>query len=143
MSLMKPVTKWCKRVTKVQDLGPVVEKAFRVAAEGVPGPVFIEVPVDLLYPEETVGEWYMKESGVDKMTGAVGKAAQFGMKAYLKRQFEMPHIPLPERPDIDLPLGPSLDAQVRKVVEAIQDARQPVLVIGNQAMVNLTPPAPA
>ena len=140
MSLMKPVTKWCGRCTKVGELEPFLEKAFRIATEGVPGPVFVEIPVDLLYPKETVAEWYMKESGVDKMTGAVGKAAQFGMKAYLKRQFEMPHIPLPERPDIDLPLGPSLDAQVRKVVEAIQDARQPVLVIGNQAMVNLTPP---
>jgi len=139
MSLMKPVTKWCGRCTKVGELEPFLEKAFRIATEGVPGPVFVEIPVDLLYPKETVAEWYMKESGVDKMKGAVGKAAQFGMKAYLKRQFEMPHIPIPERPDIDLPLGPSLDAQIRKVVEAVQDAQQPVLVIGNQAMVNLTP----
>jgi acetolactate synthase-like protein len=139
MSLMAPVTKWCGRCTKVGELEPFLEKALRIAQEGVPGPVFLEIPVDLLYPRETVAEWYMKESGVDKMKGAVGKAAQLGMKAYLKRQFDMPHIPIPERPSLDLPLGPSVEAQLRKVVDAVQDAEKPVLVIGNQAMVNLKP----
>lgn len=139
MSLMEPVTKWCGRCTKVGELEPFLEKALRIAQDGVPGPVFLEIPVDLLYPRETVAEWYMKESGVDKMTGAVGKAAQLGMKAYLKRQFDMPHIPIPERPSLDLPLGPSVEAQLRKVVDAVQDADKPVLVIGNQAMVNLKP----
>lgn len=139
MSLMAPVTKWCGRCTKVGELEPFLEKALRIAQEGVPGPVFLEIPVDLLYPRETVAEWYMKESGVDKMKGAVGKAAQLGMKAYLKRQFDMPHIPIPRAPSLELPLGPSVEAQLRKVVDAVQDAEKPVLVIGNQAMVNLTP----
>lgn len=139
MSLMKPVTKWCGRCTKVGELEPFLEKAFEIAQAGVPGPVFLEIPVDLLYPRETVAEWYMKESGVDAMTGAIGKAAQLGMKAYLKRQFDMPHIPIPEAPSIDLPLGPGIDTQLRKTVDAVQDAERPVLVIGNQAMVNLTP----
>ena len=139
MSLMKPVTKWCGRCTKVAELEPYLDKALRIAQEGVPGPVFLEIPVDLLYPRETVAEWYMKESGVDKMTGAVGKAAQLGMKAYLKRQFDMPHIPIPAAPSLDNPLGPNVEAQLRRVVEAVQDAEKPVLVIGNQAMVNLKP----
>ena len=74
MALMEPVTKWCARITKVANIVPMVKKAFRVANEGVPGPVFLEVPVDILYPEEIVEEWFLKESGVDVMTGAVGKA---------------------------------------------------------------------
>lgn len=139
MSLMKPVTKWCTRVTKVQDLGPVVEKAFRVASEGVPGPVFIEVPVDLLYPEETVGEWYMKESGVESMKGAIGTVAQAAMKTYLRRQFHMPHIPLPDAPKLGNPLAPELEQELDKVASAVRGAQKPVFVIGNQAMVNLTP----
>ena len=139
MSLMKPVTKWCTRVTKVLDLGPVVEKAFRVATEGVPGPVFIEVPVDLLYPEETVGEWYMKESGVESMKGAIGTVAQAAMKTYLRRQFHMPHIPLPDAPKLGNPLAPELEQELDKVASAVRGADKPVFVIGNQAMVNLTP----
>jgi len=139
MSLMKPVTKWCTRITKVQDLAPVVEKAFRVASEGVPGPVFIEVPVDLLYPEETVGEWYMKESGVESMKGALGTVAQAAMKTYLRRQFHMPHIPLPDAPKIGNPLAPERDQELDKVATAVRGSKKPVFVIGNQAMVNLTP----
>ena len=139
MSLMKPVTKWCTRITKVQDIGPTVEKAFRVAAEGVPGPVFVEVPVDLLYPEETVGEWYMKESGVASMKGAIGTVAQAAMKTYLRRQFHMPHIPLPDAPKITNPLAPEIEQEIDKVASALRKAEKPVFVIGNQAMVNLTP----
>ena len=67
---------------KVGDLVPMLEKAFAKASEGVPGPVFLEIPVDVLYPEEIVKEWYLKESGVDKMKGAVGAAAQLAMKGY-------------------------------------------------------------
>jgi acetolactate synthase-like protein len=139
MALMKPVTKWCTRITKVQDLAPTVEKAFRVASEGVPGPVFVEVPVDLLYPEETVGEWYMKESGVESMKGAIGTVAQAAMKTYLRRQFHMPHIPLPDAPSFANPLAPELAQELDKVAAVVRGAQKPVFVIGNQAMVNLTP----
>ncbi len=139
MSLMKPVTKWCVKATKVGDIKPLLEKALKVAAEGVPGPVFLELPVDLLYPEHVVAEWYMKESGVDKMKGVTGQAARLGMQAYLKRQFHMPHISLPERPSLRMPLGDKVDGQVAEVAAALSKASKPVLVIGNQAMVNLTP----
>ena len=139
MSLMKTVTKWCVRVTKVQDLRPVVEKAFKVAKEGVPGPVFVEVPVDVLYPEGIVEEWYLKESGVEAMKGPVGKVARLAMQGYLKRQFHMPHLSLPDRPSLSNPLSPGIGRQAQQVADALAGARKPVLVVGNQSMVNLTP----
>jgi acetolactate synthase-like protein len=136
MSLMKPVTKWCTRITKVNDLAPTLERAFEVATEGVPGPVFLEVPVDLLYPESVVAEWYMKESGVEGMKGAVGTVAQTALKGYLARQFHMPHVPIPR-----LPRRSSMasDAEVSQAAAALSDAKKPVLVIGSQALVNMTP----
>jgi len=140
MSLMASVTKWCGRIAKVNDIRPMVEKAFRLASEGVPGPVFLEVPVDVLYPESLVQEWYLKESGVDAMKGAVGTIARTGMDLYLKRQFHMPYIPRPSRPSLKLPLGPDVEAQLKEVAAALNGASKPVLVIGSQAVVNLTPP---
>ena len=139
MSLMKPVTKWCARVTKVAEIEPFVKKAFRVAAEGVPGPVFLEVPVDCLYPEGIVEEWYLKESGVDAMKGPVGTVAQAAMKTYLKRQFHMPHIPMPERPSLSRLTGAGMAAQLTTAADALRGASKPALVIGSQALVNLTP----
>src|SRR5262249_37763914 len=49
--LVAPHVKRVRRVRKVADLVPAVVEAFAVARAGVPGPVFIECPVDLLYPE--------------------------------------------------------------------------------------------
>jgi acetolactate synthase-like protein len=139
MALMEPVTKWCARVTKVAEIKPFVEKAFRVAKAGVPGPVFLEVPVDLLYPEGIVEEWYLKESGVDAMKGPVGSMAQAAMKGYLKRQFHMPHIPMPHAPTLDFRIGRGAESKLADVVQAVESAGKPVLVIGSQAVVNMTP----
>lgn len=139
LSLMAPITKWAARCNKVGDLEPMLNEAFRVATEGVPGPVFLEIPVDLLYPKEVVAEWYMKESGVDKMGGMVGKTAQLAMKGYLQHQFHMPRVPRPHLPDLPGPQSLLVKRQIRTVANAVSAAERPVLVIGNQAMVNMTP----
>ncbi|MFT6399307.1 MAG: acetolactate synthase-1/2/3 large subunit [Bradymonadia bacterium] len=138
LSLMKTVTKWATRCNKVGDLEPTLKKAFRVATEGVPGPVFVEIPVDVLYPKEIVAEWYVKETGVDKMKGPIGAAARFAMKGYLQHQFHMPKIEIPARPRLQSPLSPAVDSQLSQVARAVAGAEKPVLVIGNQSMVNLT-----
>ena len=139
LSLMKTVTKWVGRCNKVGDLAPMLEKAFAVASQGVPGPVFLEIPVDVLYPEETVAGWYLKETGVDKMRGAVGAAAQLAMKGYLKRQFHMPRLAIPGWPSLRRPFSGVDREHLESVATTLAGAHKPVLVIGNQAMVNLTP----
>ena len=48
VELMRPVTKWSARVTETRRLGEFVTTAFRKAMSGGPGPVFLEVPLDLL-----------------------------------------------------------------------------------------------
>ncbi len=47
ISMMKPVTKWCERVTEPQRIPWVMRRAFSLAANGKPGPVFIEIPKDI------------------------------------------------------------------------------------------------
>src|SRR5205823_2203203 len=66
MAVMKPITKWATTVKTVPGLAPTLERAIQIATEGVPGPVFVEVPVDLLYPEAIVRQWYEKEAGLGK-----------------------------------------------------------------------------
>jgi thiamine pyrophosphate-dependent acetolactate synthase large subunit-like protein len=51
MALVSPHVKRASRTTRLRDLGPALDEAFRPARHGVPGPVFLECPVDLLYPE--------------------------------------------------------------------------------------------
>ena len=64
MSVVQSITKYAKTIKRVKDLQPSLEEAIATAASGVPGPVYLEIPVDLLYPESLVREWYgLKSSG--------------------------------------------------------------------------------
>ena len=56
-SLIAPHVKLVKQVRRVADLGPAVEEALAVAREGIPGPTFVECPVDLLYDEKLIRGW--------------------------------------------------------------------------------------
>ena len=43
-------------ITQDCDIVPILEEAFDVSTSGIPGPVFIECPLDLLYDREMVEE---------------------------------------------------------------------------------------
>jgi len=48
VELMRPITKWSTSVSETRRLPEYVTAAFRKAMSGVPGPVFLELPLDLL-----------------------------------------------------------------------------------------------
>ncbi len=59
--VLAPIVKKCYTVTTVRDIVPMLREAFQVAASGVPGPVFVELPLDCLYcPLDIMVEmgWY-------------------------------------------------------------------------------------
>ena len=60
ISLVKSTVKFAVSVNQNCDIVPAVEKAFQAARSGVPGPVFVECPIDLLYDEGLVRSWYEK-----------------------------------------------------------------------------------
>lgn len=139
LSLMESITKWAVSLKTVQSLGPTVEKALDVATEGVPGPVFIEVPIDLLYAEELVRDMFMKESGVQGAKDIGSKALELYMRGHLYRQFHQPHVNLVPSIRDSLPPRPSLrNGHVDKVASLLRDAKRPALVVGGQALVNYT-----
>ncbi|HEU0031520.1 MAG TPA: thiamine pyrophosphate-binding protein [Kofleriaceae bacterium] len=139
LSLMKPITKWATSVKTVPALAPTVERACQLAMNGVPGPVFVEVPVDLLYPEEIVRGWYEKEAGLGKAKGIGAKALELYIRGHLYRQFRAPALP-----ELHLPELPHLHrehAGLDKAAEALRHAERPVIVVGSQTLVNVKDPA--
>ena len=140
MSLMKPITKWTTSVRTVSALGPTVDKALELATEGVPGPVFLEVPVDVLYPESLVKEWYIKESGVEHASGLGARALELYLRGHLYRQFHAPHVGL-ELPRLEIP-RPRRNGSVADAAAVLRNAQRPALVIGSQTLVNVSDPGP-
>ena len=53
LALAKPITKAAFRITRHEDVVPTLFEAYRIATGGVPGPVLVEIPVNLqLFPGE-------------------------------------------------------------------------------------------
>jgi len=48
VTLMRPITKWSVQVPETRRIPEYVDAAFRIAQANVPGPVFLEMPLDLL-----------------------------------------------------------------------------------------------
>jgi acetolactate synthase I/II/III large subunit len=49
LSVMGGITKWAHRVTHVERLPDLVGRAFDIAKQGRPGPVYLDLPSDVLY----------------------------------------------------------------------------------------------
>ena len=139
MSLMKPLTKWATSLSLVNELAPAVEHGLEVATRGTPGPVFIEVPVDLLYPEQVVRDWFMTQSGVDDATSFSARALKLYLKGHLLKQFRAPANPLRYNGFSSSPLtADDLSPLLDEIADRLVDAERPALVVGSQALVNYT-----
>jgi len=49
VGMFKPITKYAERVIDVRRIPEIINKAFRVATGGQPGPVYVDLPGDVLY----------------------------------------------------------------------------------------------
>jgi len=139
-ALLAPHVKWQAAARRAADLAPLVETAFARACEGVPGPVFVECPVDLLYPEATVREWYGVAAPPDEPRPSFAKRLErFYLRRHLDRAFR--HA---ERPAGKLAAGapgPPPGGAVRRAARALARAGRPVLIVGSQAMLHALEPA--
>ncbi|MCU0656851.1 MAG: thiamine pyrophosphate-binding protein [Polyangiaceae bacterium] len=48
VSLLRPISKWATRVVDIKRIPEYIDAAMRVAQAGVPGPVYLEMPLDIL-----------------------------------------------------------------------------------------------
>lgn len=54
MSLFRSLCKYTATIRYVRDIPSTIQKAIQIAQSGTPGPVFIEFPIDSLYPYHLV-----------------------------------------------------------------------------------------
>ena len=128
IGLMRSLTKYQAVVNKGKDIANQINKAIIIAQSDVPGPVFIELPLDLLYPKDMVYDLY----------GLNQKMSWF-VKYYLQRNFNKIFNDFNKKP---LPV-PKINYsnissnRLSKCLEMILKAKKPLLLIGSQLMINV------
>lgn len=55
VAMAAPVTKWSVQVERADEMGPILRRAFKVAHDGPPGPVFVALPIDVMEQETANG----------------------------------------------------------------------------------------
>jgi thiamine pyrophosphate-dependent acetolactate synthase large subunit-like protein len=126
--VVAPHVKWAKRLRRTAELGPALQQAFDQALSGVPGPVFLECPVDLLYPEATVRDWYLGAAG----KSLAARLTRLYLRWHLFRMFAAGNSPPPRRTERAEPELPALD----KILHLLDRAQRPLLLVGSQALAN-------
>lgn len=131
ISLIRTNVKKAFRATAVKQIAPILTRAFAVAAAGVPGPVFVELPVDLLYDEKVVREWYGEST--PKGTGLAARAIRTYLKFHVNRLFQGTSsikIPAP----VKAPEPFISENLVEKIATQIAAARRPLILAGSQVL---------
>jgi acetolactate synthase-1/2/3 large subunit len=131
LALLRPHVKWMKRVRRVRDLAPAVLRAMEVSRSGLPGPVAVECPVDLLYDESVVRDWYASSSPGKRRLG--DRLLAWYLSRHVKRLFAGADAATHHAPQRPTPPEPE-DTHVRGAAERLRRAERPLLLVGSQAL---------
>ena len=100
------------------------------AQEGMPGPVFVELPIDVLYPYSMTAEEIVGGNAGGKQT-LQKRIVDFYMNCYLHNLFTKAFDDKDTKVSVtDLPIN---DADVTKVKSMLNEAERPVIVLQSQA----------
>lgn len=131
LTLINPLVKWSCRISKVKDIVPALEKAFKISMKDVPGPVFLELPIDILYPEMLVKEWY----GLNKQSNSIkGRLKQWYINRHAKRLF-IGHDKVKVSGKTITPTFNQVSSSfVKKAKNLLGKSKKPLLILGSGAM---------
>ena len=138
MRLMRPNVKWAAAIRKVREIVPTLEKAFAIAQEGVPGPVFVECPIDTLYDEELVRSWYAAGSKAGEITPKHFRARmlQWYINRHAENLFAGNDTVRFDQPLAEVSIPTHSAAQVTRTISILKQAAKPMLLIGSGALLN-------
>jgi acetolactate synthase-1/2/3 large subunit len=158
VGLMRPVTKWSVRVPRPERMPWVMHRAFSIALNGRPGPVFLEIPADMIGTDvempkykpitllRTRGDPNRIREAVDLLVKAERPIVVAGGGTILSRAFksfkefielmEMPFLTTPQGRSIlpeDHPLALGLcGIYTNKVAKEVYDEADLLVTIGSR-----------
>lgn len=138
VSLLQSATKKCFSVDCVRDITPTLREAFRVAQVGVPGPVLVELPVDILYPYEVTAVHFNSMSSKNS-TGTTKKPSIKSRIIQAYSNYSLNHIFADAWKDQDFDPMPvtvkhPAKSQIKQAAELLKEAKRPLILIGSQSI---------
>ena len=130
ISLLKTYVKSAVSVKKTRDVIPTLANALNTATSGVPGPVFVELPIDLLYPEEDIRKEFINQL---PKSGYFAKIAHWYVERHLNDLFSSKKSSIKVKPVKEFKLD---QRKIDKAALAIVKAKKPVFLLGNQVTQN-------
>ncbi len=150
LALLKSIVKWETAITVDCDIQGRLDKAFQVAQTGVPGPVFVQCPIDLLYDEELVRKMYLGSSVHQKKEQLTEHLTHVYLNAQVDHIFacaaegllpvespseeEFVEVSPPEI--IDASEGRTNPQDIHNAEELLKHATHPVLLLGSQVVIH-------
>jgi len=133
MSLIRSCVKWRYSVSKLKELPYFLNRAFYKSQEGVPGPVFLEIPIDLLYGEDVVKDWYGAQNEDIPAKSVQERVMKWYIERHVNNLFKgKEDVKIPEPREVKFPRHEK--EEVQKVKDRLERSSKPVMLIGSQAM---------
>ncbi|MGM0467931.1 MAG: thiamine pyrophosphate-binding protein [Promethearchaeati archaeon] len=132
LDLYKSIVKWETSIEQNCDIEPILNEAFEVSMSGIPGPVFIECPIDVLYEEELVREWYGKRSK-SQINSLKQKVVNWYLQRHVDKLFACSIDDVKNKENEDIVPFSVDQEQLQKVASQINNSKKPVLILGSQA----------
>ena len=130
-TLLRPLVKKVFPVNRNCDLLPAMEGAWEASRAGLPGPVFVECPIDLLYDPKLVRKWYAVETGGSK--NIQSRLQQFYLKHHVGRMLACDTENDPIEPPVTME-GEQVNLSLDKSMEALAGSERPVMIVGSPAL---------
>jgi acetolactate synthase-1/2/3 large subunit len=121
MALMAPITKWQHSVRHVERIPEIFAMAYRHAAGGRPGPVFVEIPIEVLYSRAEEGAVALARRAQPETAPAASQSAVDELARLLRDA---------RKPVLLAGGGVFFSRAAKQLVEFAEATRVPVLVNG-------------
>lgn len=132
LSLFSSICKHTASIKTIKEIVPTMRNAIKIAKSGTPGPVFVEFPIDTLYPYDLLlQEIVSKNPAKSFHAKMIEMAATVQIDYIFAGAFSpQPFTPLPT-------LYPEhSSSQIVTSVNMILQAKQPLIVIASQALLH-------
>ncbi len=117
VAMVAPVTKWAHQVTHTHQIPRLVDQAMKIARSGRPGPVFLEIPIDVLFGQ-------VNEAAVDISEAAIEIRKSAPLAPDVKQALEL--LSQAKRPIIMVGGGAALSGASEALVKFAEGTGIPV-----------------